>query len=174
MHGVVPAAGEAGGSKILMSLGGAVQQGQRALGTDVSNSLRMAMASFSGEAGLWGEGIAGYIMAGIYRGFADNFDSYAQGIAAIIYDELKDALGASSPAKAMIPLGVAAAEGYSLGFERALAPSYAPVGAAAAGGSARPVENHYHFDGPVLGDRYAAEKFADMLSPYFMRRGEVR
>ena len=44
----------------------------------------------------------------------------------------------------------------------------------ASGGSARPVENHYHFEGPVLGDRYAAQKFADMLSPYFMRRGEVR
>jgi succinate dehydrogenase hydrophobic anchor subunit len=38
------------------------------------------------------------------------------------------------------------------------------------------VHNHYNvtFTGPVLGDRYQAEKFAAWLTPYFIRRNEVR
>lgn len=100
--------------------------------SSIASTVRQGLASFTSEARGWGESIAGYIMSGIFQGFQDGFASYARGIAAIIYDELKDALGASSPAKAMIPLGQMAAQGYSLGFQQALSSTIPSSGLLAA------------------------------------------
>lgn len=107
---------EAGGG-LVGELIDKVEREERATGIRVSNSLRAAFASFSGEAREWGVGIAGYVMAGIYHGFRDEFPAYAVEIANIIYEELKKALGASSPARKMIKLGQSIREGLQIGLD---------------------------------------------------------
>lgn len=113
-------AGEAGASSLASAIVSKTQSSISYVGSNVANALRSAMASFSGEASEWGRGIAGYIMSGIYHGFAQDWKSWAESIADIIYDELMDALDASSPAKKLIPVGVAAGEGYKLGFDASM------------------------------------------------------
>jgi len=179
-------AGTSGATSLISGLTDETEASESSLGSDVANSLRSAMASFSGEAVQWGKGIAEYIMSGIYTGFVDNFGGWAQDIATIIYDKLKEALGAASPAKKMIPLGAMAAQGYVQGWQGALAlpmpspsfgslaPAYAPVSAARGSSGGIPgggstIINNYHIQGSILSERDLKRIVAEGL-----RHGEFR
>jgi len=176
-------------SSLVDNLIAETQANESSVGSDVANSLRSAMASFSGEAVEWGKSIAEYIMTGIYRGFVDNFAGWAADIATIIYDKLKEALGAGSPAKKMIPLGAMAAQGYAQGWQGALAlpmpsPSFgnSGIGDASrayvhAGGAVVPARGssgggdtiNVYVQGSILSERDLKRVVAEGL-----RRGEFR
>jgi len=98
ISGSMAEAGAAAASGLMRGFVREVEDSEPRTSDDVSNSLRSAMASFTGEALNWGKSIAEYIMSGIYTGFSDNFMGYAAGIARIINDNIQSALGSAGAA----------------------------------------------------------------------------
>lgn len=143
----------------------------------VERSMAIAMTKITNSAGLWGQSIGGYLQSGIYQSFLDNWEDYAGDIAAIIVQGLEDALGAHSPASAMIPLGVSAAQGYALGFAKVANTIPLPVDVgnvhnlSLPGGSGQPptVIVQLTHQGTLMGNEIEADAFARMIGERVQR-----
>lgn len=176
-------AGKAGGSRMLEGLGGEVRRTAGSMGQNVGAAIGGALGYWAGssKAGAWGESIAGYTMAGIWRGFNNEWAGWARAIADIIYEGLMDALDAHSPAKKMIPLGVMAAQGYAQGFQGALTglalSSPALTAAGGVTGASGPLRGgpggihvEPHLEGIFLEDTRQAEALGEAVVEYIERR----
>jgi len=164
------------------------------MGTNIEGAIKEVLG-YENPMYVAGSTLASKFLAGFWEGFVSLIVTVARNIADTIFGTLQDAMGASSPAKKMIPLGVMAAQGYAQGWQGALAlpmptppsfgnlaPSYRSVSAPggisrggeavvpARGSSGGGQEVHYHFDGPLLGDRRQLEAIADRLEPIMRRR----
>ena len=137
--------------------------------TAIERTMSVAMTGITNSASLWGQSIGGYLQSGIYQSFLDNWEDYAGGIAAIIVQGLEDALGAHSPATSMIPLGVAAAQGYAVGFAKIANTVPLPVDIGnvrtltALGSSGGPITVILQHNGTLMGNEIEADTFARMI-----------
>jgi len=176
-------AGEAGGAALTGGVTTGTRRTSSSMGQQVSGAIGSALGYWAGSsrAGSWGQSIAGYTMAGIWRGFNQEWDGWAERIADIIYEGLMDALDAGSPAKKMIPLGVMAAQGYALGFQRGLTgpalstPALSPAGAVtgvsgALRGHPGGIHVEPHLEGIFLDDTRQGEEIGAKVVEYIERR----